>query len=128
MKTSKTVKVRLDETATAHLVQMMATLSGEARHLSLVPSKVVSWIISEFATRYFSKEKQRITDGLFNRKSFLKSMLSNLKDGSDEEIEQLKSALMNLKLAKTRPAETLPQRKQVPASQSERCLSPEGEH
>ncbi len=96
MKAADTVRIRLDEPARAALTQMMTILSGEGEHLSLIPSKIVSLVISDYAARYFMKEKGRLIEALLNRKTLLKAMLREVKDGSDEEIESLRAKLASL--------------------------------
>lgn len=90
-------RILLDETAAGHLQKMMATLSEEGSHLRLVHSKVVSWLVTEYATRYFGREKGRMAEALFNRKSFLKAMMGGLKSGTDDEIKQLEATLRELR-------------------------------
>lgn len=90
-------RILLDQQAAEHLQRIMATLSEEGSHLSLIPSRAVSWIVSDFALRSFAKEKQRMMDGLFNRRSFLREMVGGLKDGSDDEIQRLEATLRSLR-------------------------------
>lgn len=104
MKTTlRTRRILLDEKATEQLKEMMVTLAGEGDHLSLVPSKAVSWIVSEFATRYFAKDKTKMAEVLFNRKSFLRSVLKGITDGSNDEIQALESTLRGLRRGRSVP-------------------------
>ena len=98
MKTTlKARRILLDEEAATHLEDMITAVVESGGHVSRSPSKAVSWIISDFATRYFPKDKERLRVALFNRKACLLAALKELKSGSDEEIERLQSTLRGLK-------------------------------
>lgn len=107
-------RILLDQLAVEHLQKMMATLSEEGSHLSLIPSKAVSWIVSDFALRSFVKEKQRMMDGLFNRRSFLREMVGGLKDGSDDEIQRIETTLRSLRQRRSVKASDRPRKEVQP--------------
>ena len=106
MNAPDTVRIRLDEAAGAALTQMTSVLAAEGQHLSLAPSKVVSLIVSDYAERYFTRDKSRLMEALLDRKALLKAMLSEVKDGSEEEIEKLRTILTTLGQKRPRPSDS----------------------
>lgn len=98
--------VLLDEQAAADLGQMMATLSEESGHITRVHSRVASWLISDYATRHFQRDKERIKEALLNRMSFLRSVINEIKDGSEEDIQKVETALRGLRHKRQGKAET----------------------
>jgi len=90
----KSGRLILDEGAIAALSSMYEELKDE-KCIKITPSKLGSWIISEFKKSYFSQHKAKITKEHFNSKEYLKSLMENINDEDDLE-EVLKSSLQKL--------------------------------
>ena len=90
----KSGRLILDEGAIAALSSMYDELKDE-KCIKITPSKLGSWIISEFKKSHFSSHKAEITKDHFNSKEYLKGLMENIKDEDDLE-EVLKTSLQKL--------------------------------
>lgn len=90
----KSGRLILDEGAITALSSMYEELKDE-KCVKITPSKLGSWIISEFQKSYFSRYKTKVAKEHFNSKEYLKSLMNKINDEDDLE-EILKTSLEKL--------------------------------
>ena len=99
-KEENVLRIKLSEPSAKLVKQMMASLKMEASHISVNPSKLVDWIVREYQSKYFERDKKRITDSHFNKKSYLIELLKNM-DANEELSEKLSDMAIRLRETKT---------------------------
>lgn len=82
----KEMRIILSKEAAKDLSIMMEDLMGSP-HIKVRPSKLVSWIVSRFSEQYLAREKQNLEKVFFDKKEFLRGLLSS--KTSDAKIEEL---------------------------------------
>lgn len=98
---SKSSRVVLDKDSQEHLNKMLLTLKSEGSCIRISPSRLVSWIVSYFSKRDFSRQKKRIIREHFNSKEYLRHIAKNLNE-SDSLEAVLKETLNQIKPSKRR--------------------------
>ena len=99
----KSGRLILDEGAIAALSSMYEELKDE-KCIKITPSKLGSWIISEFFKSYFPRYKAKIIKEHFNSKEYLKNLALSLDDSDDLEqvlrdtLKEIKPSSKNKKL------------------------------
>lgn len=93
---AKSGRVYLDQEAAEKLNEMVRALGKESSHLNLSTSKLTSLILREYSEKYFSRDKKDLTRLLFDKKSYIKHLLSST-ESPDELINSV------LKLRESRP-------------------------
>jgi CHAT domain-containing protein len=96
----KSGRLILDEGAIAALSSMYEEMKNQ-KCIKITPSKLGSWIISEFYKSYFPRYKSKIAKEHFNTKEYLKNIVSNIDESDDIEVV-LKSTLMELSPRKSK--------------------------
>lgn len=96
----KSGRLILDEGAIAALSSMYEEMKNQ-KCIKITPSKLGSWIISEFYKSYFTRYKGKIAKEHFNTKEYLKKIVSNIDENDDLEAV-LKSTLMELSPKKSK--------------------------
>ena len=102
----KSGRLILDEGAIAALSSMYEEMKNQ-KCIKITPSKLGSWIISEFYKSYFSRYKGKIAKEHFNSKEYLKKVVQTIDDDSDLE-EILKSTLQQIKPQRNRHGKNKP--------------------
>ena len=96
----KSGRLILDERAISALSSMYEEMKDQ-KCIKVTPSKLGSWIISEFYKSYFNRYKKKISKEHFNTKEYLKKVVSNIDENDDIEAV-LKSTLQELSPRKTK--------------------------
>ena len=96
----KSGRLILDEGAIAALSSMYEEMKNQ-KCIKITPSKLGSWIISEFYKSYFTRYKKKISKEHFNTKEYLKNIVTNIDENDDIEAV-LKSTLMELSPRKSK--------------------------
>ena len=96
----KSGRLILDEGAISALSSMYEEMKNQ-KCIKITPSKLGSWIISEFHKSYFKRYKNKIKKEHFNSKEYLKTMMNTVDENENLE-EVLRLALNNIK--KTSPS------------------------
>lgn len=91
----KSGRLILDEGAITALSSMYEEMKNQ-KCIKITPSKLGSWIISEFYKSYFSRYKGKIKKEHFNSKEYLKTIMNTV-DESENLEEVLRQALNNIK-------------------------------
>lgn len=87
----KSGRLILDEGAIAALSSMYEDMKNQ-KCIKITPSKLGSWIISEFYKSYFPRYKGKIAKEHFNSKEYLKKIMNNV-DESENLEDVLRQAL-----------------------------------
>ncbi len=82
-KATKTGRLYIDEQAVEHLNEMIRVLVEENPYLRDSPSRVASLILIGYAQKYFSKEKKGLSEKLFDKKRYIKHLLSTTNSPED---------------------------------------------
>lgn len=108
MKPTKRMRVLLDEGAELALSSMNEILKQEEKFILINPSKLCSWIISEFFKSNFEQAKGKIIQSHFNSKEYIRSLADEMDDLDPQEA--LSKALNRLKQRPKRrnPGQTPP--------------------
>jgi outer membrane PBP1 activator LpoA protein len=96
----KSGRLILDEGAIAALSSMYEEMKNQ-KCVKITPSKLGSWIISEFYKSFFSRYKGKIAKEHFNSKEYLKKMMSNVDENENLE-DVLRQALNQIKKPTTK--------------------------
>lgn len=99
MNNHKSSRVVLDQEAQEYLNKMLLVLRSEEDGVKISPSRLTSWIVSYFAKRDFSRQKERITRESINSKEYLRNIAKGLGDSDDLETV-LKEALNQIRSRK----------------------------
>ncbi|MBI4403839.1 MAG: hypothetical protein HY537_06750 [Deltaproteobacteria bacterium] len=102
MKTTMTTRrVLLSEKAANDVADMIINLK-EGHDVTVLPSKTVSWIVSEFAARHFDRSQDQMKAVLIDRKALLHSLVARLNEADPQEMQRLNLALKKLCYGKHR--------------------------
>lgn len=91
----KSGRLILDEGAISALSSMYEEMKDQ-KCIKITPSKLGSWIISEFYKSYFSRYKGKIAKEHFNSKEYLKKIMNNVDENENLE-DVLRQALNHIK-------------------------------
>lgn len=82
----KSGRIILDEGAKLALSSMYEEIKSESC-VKITPSKLASWIVSEYQKRYFKRDHKIIINKFFNTREYIKKILDETED--DEKLIQL---------------------------------------
>jgi intergrase/recombinase len=88
-------RVILDQDAKAALDQMYEDLKSQETCISISYSKLVSFIVEQYAKASFAHDRDAIVKRYFNSKEYLKNIIRGVHKSEDVE-EALKNALLKV--------------------------------
>lgn len=92
---SESGRVILDQEARAALDRMYEDLKTQETWIRLTPSKLVSFIVEQYARVSFANDREAIVKRHFNSKEYLKNVIRGVRSSEDVE-EALKNALLKV--------------------------------
>jgi hypothetical protein len=97
VKTKNQLRILIDSEAQLSLEAMLESLKTSGEFIKINPSRLVSWIVTQFKAESFELYKSQILQDNFNSKGYLRDLATKIQS-SDDAAAVLAAALQKIQI------------------------------